>query len=229
MWFTGGHPGAMAKILTNGDFGLDIKPNEQKYYDEIVEPIINKIIKINIPMKMQDIFDILSPIRRFDPNLLQYFIECGLLAWKKSPFELEDELLKTRLFGISDGFTTNDSTRQLLSIRTEKTQPHQFKKTCQKAIHFFQNELHRLDFRPELYAIEILFLNVQLLITDKDRQLEKFIPEFRKIVQYLKSAPAEKQILSSFKQYLLQDWELDFILNYHFPNCTMEKLLKEIL
>jgi hypothetical protein len=176
---------------------------------------------------LRNIFDILSPVRKFDPNLLQHFIEYDLLTWTDSSFELEDELLKTRLFGSSDGFTTNDSTRQLLSIRMRKEHPDRFKRSCHEAIHFFRNKLHCLEFRPELYAIEILFLALQLLSADKDREPEKFIYLLDEVVQYQKRASAEKKILASFKQYLLQDWELDFILSYLFPNYTTKKLIEE--
>jgi hypothetical protein len=229
MWFTGGHPGAMAKMLNDRDFGIDISLNEQKYYKEIVEPIIYQIRKDQIPLQIRSIFDTLSPIRRFDPNLLLHFIEYGLLTWTASSFELENELFKTHLFGIADSFITNDSTRQLLSILMRKEHPQHFKRSCKEAIRFFRNKLHCLEFRPELYAIDILFLELQLLATVKDREPKKFISLFEEVVQYQKKAPAGKKILSSFEQYLLQDWELDFILSYLFPNYTTKKLIKEFL
>jgi hypothetical protein len=228
MWFTGGHPGAMAKILNNGEFGLDISLNEQKYYDDIVMPVIYQIRKKQIPSKMWTIFDILSPVRKFNSKILRYFVKCGLFAWETNPVELEDELLKTRLFGIDNGFTTNDSTRQLLSIQMRKEHPSQFQKICREAILFFQKELQRLEFRPELYAIEILFLELQLMSTVKSREPEKFISLFLEVIQYLRSASARERILASFRQYLLQDWEFGFILNYLFPKYTTEKIFEEI-
>jgi hypothetical protein len=147
---------------------------------------------------------------------LQYFISTGLLTWERSPFELESELIKTCLFGIADGFNTNDSIRQLLSIRMRKEHPQQFIKACNAAIRFFQNELQRLQFRPELHAIEMLFLELQLLSLTQDRDPKKLISKFKGVTQYLKRTLARKQILASFEAYLIKDWELNFILNYLF-------------
>jgi hypothetical protein len=233
MWFTGGHPGAMAKILNNGDFGLDISSNEQKYYNNIIEPIIHQIRKKQIrkkqiPPDMWRIFETLSPVRKFNSKMLQHFIRCNLFTWETNPIELEDELLKTRLFGIADGFTINDSTRQLLSIQMRREYPSRFIKTCQEAIRFLLMELQYMEFRPDLYAIEILFLELQMLSTAKDRDPGKIISKFKEVVQYLERASAKKRNLASFRQYLLGDWEFGFMLNYLFRDLTTEKILEKI-
>ena len=233
MWFTGGHPGAMAKILNNGDFGLDISLNEQKYYNNIIEPIIQQIRNKQIRKKqiqpdMWRIFEVLSPVRKFNSKMLQHFIRCHLFTWETNPIELEDELFKTRLFGIGDGFTINDSTRQLLSIQMRREYPKQFIKTCQEAIRFLLMELQYMEFRPDLYAIEILFLELQMLSTTKDRDPGEIISKLKEVLQLLKRAPAKKLILASFKQYLLRDWEFGFMLNYLFRDLTTEKILEEI-
>jgi hypothetical protein len=108
-----------------------------------------------------------------------------------------------------------------------KEHPMIFRKACQKAIFFFHDELKCLDFRPDLFALELLFLELQLIATDEDKHPEHLIAQLKKIIQNLQHAPKAKQIKNSFKQYLHQDWELDFILNYLFPDLTAEKLLRK--
>jgi hypothetical protein len=224
MWFTGGHPGAVDKILNNGDFnGSD----EQTYYDTIVKPIICQIRKNHIAPEMLNIFDMLSPIRRFNSNLFQYFIKHHLLNCETGSLETKNEQI-TNAFSDDEDSSINDSARQLLSIRMRKEHPDQFKKVCQGAIIFFQNKLQSLEYRPELYAIEILFLQLQLLSIAKNKQIGELISKLKEIVQTLKHAPAGQEHMSSFRRYLLKDWELNFFLDYLFPEIKIEGFLKEI-
>jgi hypothetical protein len=83
-----------------------------------------------------------------------------------------------------------------------------------------------MSFRPELYAIEILFLELQLLSLTDERRPKDFILKFDPIVHQLADAAESRLILASFKQYLAEDWEFGFMLNYLVPDFTTKMLLE---
>jgi hypothetical protein len=110
-----------------------------------------------------------------------------------------------------------------------KEELNKFKEACNETISFFQKEMQLLEYRPELYAIEILFLELQLLSTATEKSEHNFISKCGEIIQYLKNAPAGKKFLTAFKQNLKKDWEFNFTLNYFFPNYTTKILLEKTL
>lgn len=84
MYVTAGHPACMTKILKE-DFGrslIVIEKNTQKYYEDIVAPVIQEMQEY-IPHELQSILSTLSVVRRFNSLMLRYFLERKLIDWGK--------------------------------------------------------------------------------------------------------------------------------------------------
>jgi len=235
MHLTGGHPGCIAQIIRK-DILLSIKINELnegEYFDKIVKPVIDEI-RFHIPNDLKMIFERISVIRRFTPQLLRRFIKKNLIDWKKSEYDLEDRLLQTYLVNNEEGFLKDDITRRLLSIYLRKTDFEHFKKICKGAIEFYKFKLTDLKtHRADLIALELSFQKLQDIYyvqqgTDSD--FFKTLPEIFDMLVKDREAIAK---MKTFRDNINRDWEFQFCLNYFFRKDTyndepFRKMIKQI-
>ncbi|MCP4107088.1 MAG: ATP-binding protein [Desulfobacteraceae bacterium] len=216
MYFTGGHPGCIAKILSRdlGTLSKRLVSNEEKYFETIVKPVIEEI-KEHIPDDLEKIFDTLSVIRRFSPQFLRVFIDKGLIEWPGSEYDLEDRLLKTYLVRKENGFLKNDITRHLLCIHLRKNDLSRFIEICDGTVAFYNSKLE--DFkchRPENIAVELLFQKMQYFYYKKQSDKEQFIESIPQILDKLALGRDSRSVMESFTELLNRDWEFRFTFNY---------------
>ncbi|MCP4347505.1 MAG: AAA family ATPase [Desulfobacterales bacterium] len=216
MYYTGGHPWCMAKILSEG-YGKpihQIASNEKEYFNNIVKPIIDKI-KEEIPDDLK-ILDMLCVVRRFNDSLLQYLIDDhdDLKKWSKELFKLEDVLTTKYPFYRKKGFLQDDITRCLFAIHFRNTDVENYIAICEKAICFYDSQIEIEGRMQEIIVIELFFQKLCLYIIQKQEIQKKYIIElFENILNKLGN---ETDILSEIEENFQQDWELRFILHYLF-------------
>ncbi len=217
MYFTGGHPGCMVKILSQ-DFEYSIimvASKEKEYYETIVMPVIDEI-KAHIPDELEEIFDTLSVVRRFNPRLLRWFIDKELIIWPKSEYELENLLLQTHLVSKEGGFLRDDMTQRLLAIHLRGTELDYFVKICEESISFYTSQLeYSTSNRPDIIAVELLFQQIQYLFyKQKCVDKEQLFEHLADIIKTLISERDSRAVVDSFIECLNNDWEFRFTFNY---------------
>ncbi|MGE0085849.1 MAG: SAV_2336 N-terminal domain-related protein [Desulfococcaceae bacterium] len=222
MYFTGGHPGCMAQILQQ-NYGRPISvitSSEEKHFDNIIKPVIDEI-RLCIPDDLKIIFERISVVRRFTPQMLRFFIDKGLIDWQKNEYDLEDRLLQTYLVNKEKGFLKDDITRRLLSIYLRKTDYDSFKKICKGSIEFYKSKLTDLKaHRPDLIAVELLFQILQDIHYIAKGQETDFFKTLPEIFDMLVKDRDEVSKMEFFRDNIMKDWEFQFYLNYFFRKDT---------
>ena len=228
--FSGGHPRCMADILSSGDFGdpiRDIENNKDKYFDEYIKPTIEKIEE-EIPKELKDIFYKLSPIRRFDLELLEYLINTEYITWKDTAQTLENKLRDTTLVQDDHGFSKDEITRRLFAIKFRKEDRVHYENIINNVIKFFKGKLKEKKlFKIDIISLEILLLELELSLV-KGRNFQNFEETFSNILNYLNRLSKinkDRKIIPSFKQELEKDWEIKLLFKYIFPDKSFEELL----
>ncbi|MCP4350178.1 MAG: hypothetical protein GY795_32275 [Desulfobacterales bacterium] len=216
MHFTGGHPGCMAKILRN-DFGRSIRvieTDEEEYYKAIVKPVIDEI-KENIPDGLEEIFETLSVVRRFNHKLIQWLADKGLIKYSTDSFDLEKRLLQAYLVDKKSGFLEDNITRRLLAIRYRITKKNDFIQACEESISAYESMLNDSDFIfPHVIAVELLFQKLQFLYyNDEDNIGKKFFKNLNEILTTLTTVHS-KDYVELVVERLKEDWEFRFTMNY---------------
>jgi len=218
MFYTGGHIRAMSQILTKY-YRLPMKviiKKEEDFY-QIVKPVIDDI-KNHIQPDLKDIMETLSVVRRFNPCLLQNFIQNKFIEWNQSEFSLEDSLLQTYLLNIEGGFLIQgDINRRLLAIDLLRNDLHRFVKICDHSISFYEDRLHDPKTHgPDIIAVELLFQKLQFIYYKEKGNKEDFFKVLPDILNILVSGRDAIIIMENFIQLLNQDWEFRFTFNYLF-------------
>jgi len=154
-YYSGGHPNCMAKILTQSHYGLaidTIRTKESFYYDEYVKPVVEDISS-NIPENLRDIFKSISPIRRFNANLLKFMITSNLIIWPEGEIDLEDRIRETYLIKPWESFLTDGIFRRLLAMKFKKDDKVSYVKICKASMSFYDSQLKIKDtFRLDIIA-----------------------------------------------------------------------------
>lgn len=236
MFFTGGHPKCMSKILIN-DCRLPINivtSKKQNYYNDIVKPVVDNIIK-NINDDLKDIFYKISPIRCFNTQMLKYFIDKELILWEGSEYLLEDTFNQSYLVVKMDGFLRDDITRRLLVIYLIETDLECFLKVCENAIQFYKLRLNDpYSNRPDIIAVELLFQLLQYnhyVNNNAKETIKETLPE---IFSCFKMRSEPNELYGTFLYILKNDWEFIFTYNYllkeemYNENQPFNQLLKNI-
>jgi hypothetical protein len=218
MYFTGGHPGCMIEILNDFRVGYPIQDffvgKKEQHYKNVLKKVIDGI-RYHITDQLRDIISTLSVVRRFDPLFLRWFIEKGLITWSKSEYELENLLLQTYLVNRENSFLKDDITRRLLAIHLRKTDLQYFIKVCEESISCYHVMLKDLKtYKSELVAIEILYQKLQLLVYKGYDDKDQFFESLAETLHALVSEQDSWAVMDSFIEYLSDDWEFRFTLNY---------------
>jgi hypothetical protein len=221
MYLTGGHPACMAEILEK--YSLAIEPgeyllkNEDEIYGSILSPRVSDI-QDHIPANLQSIFDALSPIRRFNPKLLRYFIMQRLIEWSGSTYELASRLTGTYLITRRKGFLQDDIARRLLATQLLRKHKNRYAEICKAGSDFYDKELQQVGVsRPDIVALERLFQCAQRSSLSDSPQKEKeeevfsYVPE---LLELLSARPDNHAVVRSFREELESDWEFRFFFNY---------------
>ena len=217
MNFTGGHPKCIAETINN-DYGLPmsiITKRENENYVKIVKPVIQDIKKF-IPEELVEIFYTLSVVRKFNFRLLKKFVDCELIQWDKSVFDLEYILMETYLIDKINGFLRQDITRRLLANDLRRNNIERFIHISKLSISFYETALKDYEiFRSDIIAVELLFQEMQI-IYNKEGNKEDVFKNLNNILKILTSYSSGCEIIYGFKQLLTEDWEFRFTLNYLF-------------
>lgn len=231
MHFTGGHPGCMAEILKGQHQNLSVDSivaKENEYFGKLVEPIIDTI-KRDIPNNLLPVFEKLSAVRYFDNSLIQHFIQEGLINWTKQVEELESQLLQTYLIEDAEcGFLKDGITRRLFAIQQRRLDNARFVKACIVAQNYYRAMLKLDCFGFEIAAVEILFQELQISLSQRRYDIENYLETAKSIVAHLNTFSQASRILKDFKKRLKEDWEFIFCFNYLFPNNSFDEFLKVI-
>ncbi len=214
MYFTGGHPKCMIKIL-NDDFGSPIGSRGEKYYQNIATPIIHKI-KSYIPEELENIFETLSVVRRFNPRLLLRFIDKKMINWTgRDEMHLETSLLKTFLVSKKGGFLYDDITRRIFAIHLRRTDIDRYLMVCKESIDFYEDELKSLkSHAPVTLAVELLFQKLQYFVYAQKGNKKQFLESIAEVLDPLISGRYTQEIMEAFIERLHGDWEFRFNYNY---------------
>jgi hypothetical protein len=214
MYLTGGHPGCMAKMLQNIRPAWPPDRYFDRLYEQIVKPVIAEI-REHIHKDLINIFDTLSVVRRFNSDLLDVFIQNGLIDWNGKPYMLEDELTKSLLITRKRGFLEDNITQRLLAVDLAKTNPERFARICHTALDFYKSYLVSSGInRPDIIAIETIFQTLKCCALDKDGCKEYIFEEIPTILDMLVRDRNVRDIMRSFQELLANDWELRFYFNY---------------
>ncbi len=218
MYFTGGHPGCIAKILSKdlGTLSNRLVSNEEKYFETIIKPVIEEI-KEHIPGDLEKIFDTLSVVRRFNPRLLRQVIDLKLVQWTTNEYDLKGKLLQTYLVSSKNGFLQDDITRRLLAIHLRKTNLNHFFSVCEESISFYKARLKDPEtYRPDIIAVELLFQKLQHIHYKQHGSKAQFFQNLDEVINTLLSGRDSQSVLEGFIEILDEDWEFRFTFNYFF-------------
>jgi hypothetical protein len=222
MHLTGGHPGCMATILSEFQFGWPadtyLLERETQHFQKVVLPVVDEIRRVHL----RDELGTLSVCRRFIPRLLRGLIERGLIQ-HDDEYRLADELAATYLVTRKHGFLQDDITRRLLAmwLRHEKT--NHFIKICQAAREIYADHLSNpTTARPEIVAIELLYQDLQLgyyqqASNTRQKRAELGEKFFAALDDHLRTLIAERnarEMMDNLIDALENDWEFQFVINY---------------
>lgn len=243
MFFTGGHPESLVQIL-HKDLGnpLDMFiSNEEKYYNDLIKPVITEISEHITPPELWKLLRILSAIRKFNPNMLKQLKDYGVISGFESEYDLESQLLRTSFVKRENGFLQDKFTRRLLVIDLHKDK-ELFNKICHAAIKCYEALLKKpTSYRPDILAAELLFQKLHYFIYKEQNGQRGGKEEFFKNIPeaILNELVAEREdqtiLINSFKGNIHQDIELRFLLNYllcdekdGYDDTLFEKLIEKV-
>ncbi len=236
MYFTGGHPGCIETILKQ-DFGSPLEiitSNEEKYYKEIMRPVIEEI-KQHIPSELREIMAALSIIRRFNPSLLKWLLNKNLITWDGNQYELEDRLRQHYLVNNENGFLKDNITRYRLVLQLRRTDDKRFLQICEEAMAFYTFRLKEpTSHRPDIIAVELLFQKLLYLFYTQKGVKKLFFAELSDVLSLLVSGRDFRANIESLIESLNSDWEFQFTCNYllcdrmYSDESVFEELIEKI-
>jgi hypothetical protein len=247
MYFTGGHPGCIAKILKMYET-VNYPPDDffrysgEEIWQEKIWPEIDAI-RMDINSELRRIFDELSIFRYLDYGVLRSLLDRTPIPDISDEFNLADVLTNTYLLSWDGRLLKDDITRRLLALRFLREIGHRgFSRYCQDAQKICGARLQDPTTQaPERWAIEYLFQDLQQhagkIQDDKQRTairktfFETTLPTAMDLFLKKRDARIEKQAL---KQALEKDSEFGFTVNYYlrtdqYNNEPYEELEKMIL
>jgi DNA polymerase III delta prime subunit len=230
---TGGHPRYMVKIIKDSlDSSIeDVIKNENKYYSEILIPIIEDIKKQN-PSEYT-IFKTLCIVRKIKRTLLDEFIKAKLIKGYQSKFYIEEKLLNTFFFHRNEYFLEDAIIRRILAIHLRRSNGIWFKEMCQKAVDCYLRELaDPKGLEPAMLAVELLFLQLHAYCVgnySKPDAKRYFTEKINHIIETIERNRDENtlEIIECIRDLLKNDQEFKLNLQY-LVNVDMRQFLNVI-
>lgn len=229
MYYTGGHPGCIARVLALFE-ERKYPPDDFFRYsgEDILDDILCReanAVRNDVPRELRTIFDDLSIFRYLDYDVLRRLLEEAIYPGYASEFDLADELTGTYLMDWKGRLLRDDITRRLLVIRlSREIDPRLFASYCQRAQAICAARLQEPTVQaPERWTIEYLFQALQQhldAIHDPQRREEvrraffgEAVPQaLRLLVGVPGRNPREEY--HTLKRALEADWEFRFTVNY---------------
>ncbi|MGC9395379.1 MAG: AAA family ATPase [Anaerolineae bacterium] len=244
VYFTAGHPGCISSVLERYDLQRFLPEFLQSSSDEIWEaivlPVVNDI-RHKVPTEILSLLDTLSIYRRFNFNILRKLVEKHILMQQGDVRRIEDLLtanfLATRKQGL---LLISDIYRRLLVLRLQKANPDQFSNFCKLAQDIYSSSIQDSVRHTEILAIEVLYQFLQqtapLIQELYDRRKIRqtfFAQKVPEVLGLLTDRPDTRERLMDMIDYLKEDQELQFIINYHlreneFVGEPFDKLISAI-
>lgn len=229
MYFTGGHPGCMARVL---ELYEDRRYPPDEFFRYSAEEILDGIlcleanaVRNDIPRRLRRIFDGLSIFRYLDYSVLRQLLEEAVYPGHESEFDLADELTGTYLMDWKGRFLRDDITRRLLAFRLLRdidSQP--FAEHCRRAQAICASRLQEPNAQaPDRWAIEYLFQSLQqhtedIQLREKREEIHQSffgetVPEALQLLIGVNGRNAREEH-HALKRELEVDWEFRFTANY---------------
>jgi len=237
-YFTGGHPGIIAKhlkTLVENSFA-DIEEFVLKFHQEIVDqdicPILEKVQKSvqNQNKELFATFEELCIFRKLGKSwFLQPLVEEGIIKWEGKDWDnLAQQLEENRLLQREGGILRDDIYRKLLSLKVISNIPNQ----KYGEIILAGRKLYEFEYKGDGpthskradAAIEWIYLNIFMdyYIAKKSGQslADLFTKCANDVLQYFENFYGDRYSdeKEDFLEKLRQDKEFEFLINY----CCME-------
>jgi hypothetical protein len=222
MYLTGGHPGCVVEMLKHILPGWRPEIYFDGLYERIVQPTITEI-KSHLLSELVDIFETLSVVRRFNGDLIEKFIQEGLINWDGKPSVLIDKLTKTFPITRKNGFLQDKIIRRLLAMGLLKTDFQRFIEINAKALEFYKNSLASPGVhRPDIIAVELIYQTLQYSSLGEENLVDR-LDEVDLILDMLIDGRNAMGMMYSFQELLYNDWELRFYFNYLLRKKSYEE------
>ncbi len=229
MYYTGGHPGCMARVLKlyeekkypPDDF---FRYSAEEIWEGIVCPEANAVHN-DVRRGLRRIFDDLSVFRYLDYNVLRRVLDEAVYPEHESEFDLADELTSTYLMDWKGRLLHDSITRRLVAIRLlREIGPWSFARHCQRAQEICAARLQEPNAQaPERWTIEYLFQSLQqyteaIQVHQKREEIRQnffqtTVPEALRLLMSVRGRNAREE-RDALKRELETDWEFRFTVNY---------------
>jgi hypothetical protein len=243
---SGGHPQGICRVLIKiaeaGFILPDIKHAifEMKFqnggqfgtlFQICIEPIIQTLVR-DLRETLLDTFKKLSPIRRFDPEILTYLLQKNLIMThdNQSGWDLIREMLRTHLISApnqSERMFSDQIVRRMLAMQLQLNNKKLFNEINEKAQELFDKWACKRELvNTEVWrvaVIESLFHTLQLASQNKSAStLQNTLIE--RLNTYIVGTNDPRDLLQ-LKDALARDVELNDLISRYTGNNTMQILL----
>lgn len=235
MHITGGHPGSMGKAL-NFYNNNRVEPEKflrtysAKIWNEIVSNEV-QTIRDSIPNELRPICDRLSVFRVFNVEILKRLMEKKAFSYGKDEFELQDDLGATFLYDTSnEDYVTDAIVRRMLvlHLRNSDLAANFFSycedayKECKFMLEQGMEEINRWAAECFYQALQKEIDSISEACQRKDLKTSFFkqvIPDvlnsfIKGKIRGEKDPRAVKQKIKSLTNFMRNDWELAFTVNF---------------
>ncbi|MBE2200384.1 MAG: hypothetical protein IAE79_17345 [Anaerolinea sp.] len=253
---SGGHPQGICSVLDKiTEVGFIFQDIEFSFFRDqfqngqqtgtlfqiCIEPIIKTLInglRDPLPQALSEVFRKLSPVRRFDLEILDYFLQEKLLTAPEynSSWELIRDMLRTRLISpptANDPMFSDQIVRRILAMQIQLNDSDFFNKMNTQAQKLFhERACKREHVNTEVWrvaVIESLYHTLQL--TPPDEQQTKLRGTLiERLKTYLANVedPRDRLQLTQLQDALIRDVELNDLINRRTGDETMQFLLDAI-
>lgn len=166
-YLTGGHPGCLAALKARMERCSQLMTPAERHFQEqageyaTIVCEVGNALRQSMPHELQEVVDVLSIFRRYNYRLLQQMIDAGIIVYAGGADALEKALTSTYLVVRSNGFLQDTIMRRVLAMRLRLDEPQRFLDVCAQAIRLYTHALQRATARPEYFAREVLFQELQ--------------------------------------------------------------------
>jgi hypothetical protein len=256
MHVSGGHPGCMARILSEMKYTWppDLFFSENTRHHQRLVLDTARSVRDSLPREIRQSFDILSFYRRFNFELLDQIIERSPALFGSNSRDLANALTKTYLVVREAGFFRDEILRRLLTRRMFLEQPDTFLEGFRSARDLYHANLEVSDYYSHFLALESLYTGLHTTYfrldapggqtlrlrgsTEEERLHNRrmFFDDDGPVARCLNLLAKKKNapdVFADFELAVRSDDEFMFTVNHYlrggqFSNDPVERLLQRI-
>lgn len=233
---SGGHPGCIEKILHlyKGMRGQEPATFFVRCPIAIQEVIENECgrVRETIDPAIQSAYEQVYIYRRLNDHLIKIFWK--RLDWHGDAFTLQDDLMRSSLFGWHGDdrrHLVGDIVRRLLTVHARYEAPDRFKQACEKASHLSLKALKVADELRGYWVVEVLFQLLQARFDKIESAAQRQVLRAtlmshdlpNVLTAYVEGRPTTHQAdLRSLEGILEADWEFQFALNFYLRDQSYD-------